>query len=69
MARPKLLMLDEPSSRLAPIVVKEVLDKIHRVSSTLGTTILMVEQNIREAFKIVERVYVQARSHRLRRSP
>jgi branched-chain amino acid transport system ATP-binding protein len=58
MAGPKLLMLDEPSSGLAPIVVKELMDKIHRVSATLGTTILMVEQNIREAFKIVERVYV-----------
>ena len=58
MARPKLLMLDEPSSGLAPIVVKELMDKIHRVSATLGTTILMVEQNIREAFKIVKRVYV-----------
>ena len=58
MARPKLLMLDEPSSGLAPIIVKELMDKIHGVSATLGTTILMVEQNIREAFKIVERVYV-----------
>ncbi len=58
MARPKLLMLDEPSSGLAPIVVKELMEKIHHVSTTLGTTILMVEQNIREAFKIVERVYV-----------
>ncbi len=58
MARPKLLMLDEPSSGLAPIVVKELMEKIHRVSTTLGTTILMVEQNIREAFKVVQRVYV-----------
>ncbi len=51
-------MLDEPSSGLAPIVVKELMEKIHRVSATLGTTVLMVEQNIREAFKVVERVYV-----------
>ena len=58
MARPKLLMLDEPSSGLAPIVVREMMEKIQEVSTTLGTTILMVEQNIREAFKIVERVYV-----------
>jgi branched-chain amino acid transport system ATP-binding protein len=58
MARPKLLMLDEPSSGLAPIVVKELMEKIHHVSTALGTTILMVEQNIREAFKIVQRVYV-----------
>jgi branched-chain amino acid transport system ATP-binding protein len=58
MACPKLLMLDEPSSGLAPIVVKELMEKIHHVSTTLGTTILMVEQNIREAFKVVQRVYV-----------
>ena len=58
MAHPKLLMLDEPSSGLAPIVVKELMDRIHHVSRSFGTTILLVEQNIREAFKIVERVYV-----------
>jgi branched-chain amino acid transport system ATP-binding protein len=58
MSRPKLLMLDEPSAGLAPIVVREMMEKIQQVSVTLGTTILMVEQNIREAFKVVERVYV-----------
>jgi branched-chain amino acid transport system ATP-binding protein len=58
MSRPRLLMLDEPSAGLAPIVVREMMEKIQQVSTTLGTTILMVEQNIREAFKIVERVYV-----------
>ena len=58
MARPRLLMLDEPSAGLAPIVVKDLMEKIHLVSTTLGTTILLVEQNIREAFKVVERVYV-----------
>ena len=58
MSRPKLLMLDEPSAGLAPIVVREMMEKIQQVSTTLGTTILMVEQNIREAFRIVERVYV-----------
>ncbi|MBI4591074.1 MAG: ABC transporter ATP-binding protein [Candidatus Rokubacteria bacterium] len=58
MVRPKLLMLDEPSSGLAPIVVRELMEKIHGLSASLGTTILMVEQNVREAFKIVERVYV-----------
>ncbi len=58
MSRPKLLMLDEPSAGLAPMIVREMMEKIHEVSTTLGTTILMVEQNIREAFKIVERVYV-----------
>lgn len=58
MSQPKLLMLDEPSLGLAPLVVKELMDKIHELSTALETTILMVEQNVRAAFKIVERVYV-----------
>ena len=58
MSRPRLLMLDEPSLGLAPRVVKELMEKIHGLSKALETTILIVEQNVREAFKIVERVYV-----------
>ncbi len=58
MCQPKLLMLDEPSLGLAPLVVKELMEKIHGLSTSLDTTILIVEQNVREAFKIVERVYV-----------
>ena len=58
MSQPKLLMLDEPSLGLAPLVVKELMDKIHGLSTALETAILIVEQNVRAAFKIVERVYV-----------
>ena len=58
MSRPKLLMLDEPSLGLAPLVVKELMDKVHGLSAALETTVLMVEQNVRAAFRIVERVYV-----------
>ena len=58
MSEPRLLMLDEPSLGLAPLVVKELMEKIHGLSAALETTILIVEQNVREAFKIVERVYV-----------
>ena len=58
MSQPKLLMLDEPSLGLAPLVVKELMEKIHGLSTALETTILIVEQNVRAAFKIVERVYV-----------
>jgi len=58
MSQPKLLMLDEPSLGLAPLVVKELMDKIHGLSTALETTVLIVEQNVRAAFKIVERVYV-----------
>jgi len=58
MSQPKLLMLDEPSLGLAPVVVKEVMEKIYNLSCALETTVLIVEQNVRAAFKVVERVYV-----------
>ncbi len=58
MAGPRLLMLDEPSSGLAPILVRELMDKVHHISTAFGTTVLLVEQNIREAFRVVDRVYV-----------
>ena len=58
MSQPKLLMLDEPSLGLAPLVVKELMEKIHSLSVSLGMTVLIVEQNVQAAFKIVERVYV-----------
>jgi branched-chain amino acid transport system ATP-binding protein len=58
MSQPKLLMLDEPSLGLAPLVVKELMDKILELNKALGTTVLIVEQNVRAAFRIVERVYV-----------
>jgi len=58
MSQPKLLMLDEPSLGLAPLVVKELMDKIYELSITLKMTILIVEQNVQAAFKIVDRVYV-----------
>jgi len=57
MSRPKLLMLDEPSLGLAPTVVSEILRTI-RSLNTLGTTILLVEQNARDALRISHRAYV-----------
>jgi len=57
MARPKLLLMDEPSLGLAPLVVKEIL----RISALLrerGTTILLVEQNARAALDLADRAYV-----------
>ena len=57
MARPKLLLMDEPSLGLAPLIVKEIL----RVSAELrnhGMTILIVEQNARAALELADRVYV-----------
>ena len=57
MSKPKLLMLDEPSMGLAPILVKEIFDII-KVLHEQGTTILLVEQNARMALSIADRAYV-----------
>lgn len=56
MARPKLLMLDEPSLGLAPLIVAQIFDIIRMVNAE-GTTILLVEQNARMALKISNRAY------------
>ncbi len=58
MARPKLMMLDEPSSALAPRVVLEIFANIARISREEGITILLVEQNVRMALLLAEYGYV-----------
>ncbi len=57
MARPKLMMLDEPSMGLAPLVVKDIFAIVRRIREE-GTTVLLVEQNARSALKIADRGYV-----------
>ena len=57
MARPKLMMLDEPSMGLAPLVVKGIFAILRRVRDA-GTTVLLVEQNARSALRIADRGYV-----------
>ena len=57
MARPRLLMLDEPSLGLAPIVVREMFEIIHEVNRN-GITILLVEQNVQQSLKISDRAFV-----------
>ena len=58
MARPKLLMLDEPSMGLAPLVVAELFEKIVEINKTLDVPILLVEQNARMVMKISQYTYV-----------
>jgi branched-chain amino acid transport system ATP-binding protein len=57
MANPKLLLLDEPSMGLAPLVAKEIFQIIHQINAE-GTTIFLVEQNARQALKIANYAYV-----------
>ncbi|MCL4442099.1 MAG: ABC transporter ATP-binding protein [Firmicutes bacterium] len=60
MANPKVLMLDEPSVGLAPLIVKEIFEILVSLKKR-GTTILMVEQNARAALKVADRAYILER--------
>jgi len=62
MARPKLLLLDEPSLGLAPLVVQEILRVVGQLRE-YGTTILLVEQNARAALRVADRAYVLETGH------
>lgn len=58
MARPKLLLLDEPSLGLAPLIVKQIFDAIRELNRTEGLTVFLVEQNAFAALKLAHRGYV-----------
>lgn len=58
MARPRLLLLDEPSMGLAPLVVKQIFEIVKKINKESGTTIFLVEQNANLALKIGHRGYV-----------
>jgi len=58
MSRPRLLMLDEPSLGLAPLVVKQIFDVIRELNRTEGLTVFLVEQNAFHALKLADRGYV-----------
>ncbi len=58
MSNPKLMLLDEPSMGLAPIVVENIAKALKRIKEELGISILIVEQNISLAFEVADRAYV-----------
>jgi branched-chain amino acid transport system ATP-binding protein len=58
MARPRLLLLDEPSLGLAPIIIKQIFDIIRKINRDNNTTIFLVEQNANQALKLAHRGYV-----------
>jgi branched-chain amino acid transport system ATP-binding protein len=57
MSNPDLLILDEPSLGLAPLIVEKVLDTVRKINEE-GVTILLVEQNIRDSLDVADRGYV-----------
>jgi branched-chain amino acid transport system ATP-binding protein len=58
MGRPKMLLLDEPSLGLAPLIVKQIFDIIRTINQSRGMTVLLVEQNAFHALKLAHRAYV-----------
>lgn len=58
MARPKLLLLDEPSMGLAPLVIRQIFEIIRQINAENNTTIFLVEQNANQALHIADRGYV-----------
>ncbi len=58
MARPRLMLLDEPSLGLAPIIIKQIFDIIRKINHENNTTIFLVEQNANQALKLAHRGYV-----------
>jgi branched-chain amino acid transport system ATP-binding protein len=58
MTRPKVLLMDEPSLGLAPLIVQKIFDIIHDVNKEEGMTVLLVEQNANLALQAAQRGYV-----------
>ena len=58
MARPRLLLLDEPSLGLAPLIIRQIFEIIKKINKESNTTIFLVEQNANQALKVADRGYV-----------
>jgi branched-chain amino acid transport system ATP-binding protein len=57
MSDPRLLLLDEPSAGLAPVIVQQVFELVRRIRAS-GLTVLIVEQNVQQVLKVVDRAYL-----------
>lgn len=66
---PKILMLDEPSLGLAPIIVGEIFDVLVDINKKQGVTVLLVEQNVQASLEIVDRAYVIETGHNVIDAP
>jgi branched-chain amino acid transport system ATP-binding protein len=58
MTQPKWLLLDEPSTGLAPVIVRNVMSRLKEINETMGTGLIMVEQNVPATLKVVERAII-----------
>jgi branched-chain amino acid transport system ATP-binding protein len=65
MARPRVLLLDEPSLGLAPIIIRDIFGELRRINEE-GVSILLVEQNARQALLLSHRAYVLQTGHLLK---
>ena len=63
MSRPRLLLLDEPSLGLAPLIVQDLFARLEKINQDTGTTMLVVEQNAQLALDLAERAYVLETGH------
>ena len=57
MSNPKMLLMDEPSAGLAPVIVQQVFELVQQIRQK-GFTVLIVEQNIQQVLKVVDRAYL-----------